>query len=85
LKVYGHGVHAVTGETFETEYDIDGVLSEDEAQAAAAAQAITDHNDAIKAQLRDADVGMLRALFDGDTVRITAHRQAQAALRATLK
>jgi hypothetical protein len=37
------------------------------------------------ALLRDVDIAMLRALYEGDTARITAHRKAQAALRAKLK
>jgi len=82
MKVKGHGVNAVTGESFETEYDIDGVLSEDEA---ATTQAIIDYNAAIKAQLAAADLAIVRALVEGDTARLQAHAASQAALRAKLK
>lgn len=39
----------------------------------------------VLAQLRENDVKALRAFFDGDTVRINAHKATQAALRAQLE
>ena len=40
-------------------------------------------NAAIDAQLIAADLKIIRALTEGDTARINAHKAAQAALRAT--
>ncbi|MBT9177368.1 MAG: hypothetical protein DDT20_01701 [Firmicutes bacterium] len=42
-------------------------------------------NAIIQAQLDAADLKIIRALTEGDTVRIAAHVTAQAALRAKLK
>jgi hypothetical protein len=40
-------------------------------------------NDAVDAQLMAADLKIIRALTEGDTARINAHKAAQATLRAT--
>ncbi len=40
-------------------------------------------NAAIDTQLNAADLKIIRALTEGDTVRVNAHKAAQAALRAT--
>lgn len=42
------------------------------------------HNMPINAQLAAADIKIIRALTEGDTVRINNHKAAQAILRATL-
>lgn len=58
--------------------------SSPEYQAYVAAQATQAANNEIKAQLAAADLKIIRALTEGDTVRIAAHVLAQAALRAKL-
>jgi hypothetical protein len=40
-------------------------------------------NENVDAQLMAADLKIIRALTEGDTVRIDAHKAAQATLRAT--
>lgn len=40
-------------------------------------------NAAVDAQLMAADLKIIRALTEGDTARVAAHKAAQAALRAT--
>lgn len=40
-------------------------------------------NAAVDAQLDAADIKIIRALTEGDTARVNAHKTAQAALRAT--
>jgi hypothetical protein len=40
-------------------------------------------NAAIDSQLMTADLKIIRALTEGDTARVNAHKAAQAALRAT--
>lgn len=43
------------------------------------------HNGMIQAQLDANDLRAVRAIIEGDTARIDAHKIAQAALRAQLK
>ncbi len=43
------------------------------------------HNGMIQAQLDANDLRAVRAIIEGDTARIEAHKAAQAALRAMLK
>lgn len=68
--------------------EIDGVVTEAEAialeQAEQAARAVAEHNAEIQAQLDAADLKIVRAVLDGDTARIEAHKASQAALRAQL-
>ena len=42
-------------------------------------------NASVDAQLAEADRKIIRAITEGDTARITAHKASQAALRATRK
>lgn len=82
-------VDPATGEvTFTTEerwLEIPGVITEDEAKEQDRLQTIRDANAAIQAQLREADITNMRALFEGDTARIKAHNASQDALRKKLK
>lgn len=48
------------------------------------ADAITANNADIQAKLESNDRKIIRALVEGDTIRINAHKAAQAALRAQL-
>jgi len=43
------------------------------------------HNDALEAEMLQADMKIIRALAEGDTARIEAHKLAQAERRAKLK
>ena len=43
------------------------------------------HNAPIREKMDKADLKIIRALAEGDTARIAAHKTAQAELRATLK
>lgn len=43
------------------------------------------HNKRIDKELREADIKIIRALIEGDTVRINEHKTSQATLRLTKK
>lgn len=87
MKIWREETNAKTGETRRWEEDAaDGEhIAEDEAKEQDRLQAIRDANAAIQAQLAAADATIIRALTEGDTVRIAAHKASQAALRAKLK
>lgn len=62
------------------------LLTDDDPEVIAARQAFRNMvaNDDIRRQLAANDANIVRAVIDGDTARIAAHKQAQAALRAKL-
>ena len=73
-------------------YDVDGKLVIIDETLVAAEQAklelarnIAQNNVTIRAQLAAADLKIIRALAEGDILRIDSHKLAQAALRTQLK
>jgi len=76
-------VDCSTGLQSVVEIDAD-VMTEAEGIASQAEKDRIAANDAIKAALAANDLKIVRALLDGDTDKIAAHRKSQAALRARL-
>lgn len=64
--------------------EVEGVVSEAEGIAQALDQAKEAERQAIRDELAANDAKVVRALLDGDTARIEAHKATQAALRAKL-
>jgi len=89
MKITERVLDAKTGEYFDRQIDIPDLLTEAEASAQAAQDAIEASNAAIRAQLDANDVRAVRwvseAIRTGDKARIEAHEAAQAALRAQLQ
>lgn len=93
MKVQDHytirKVNTETGDvTFESgvrEIELPDVITPEQAAENDRLQAIRDANAVIQAQLAAADLIIIRALTEGDTARITAHKASQAALRAKIK
>lgn len=61
-----------------TQAEIDAAIAE-----VTTVESNAEWNASVDAQLMAADLKIIRALTEGDTVRIDAHKAAQAALRAT--
>lgn len=75
-------VDASTGETTEHNVELRDVLSDAAAVSRDRALEIEAHNSEIKRQLDENDIKIVRAICDGDSERIAAHKQRQAELRA---
>ena len=85
MKITERVLDAKAGEYFDRQIDIPDLMTEAEAIAQAAQDAIEASNAAIRAQLDANDLRALRAIVEGDKARIEAHKAAQAALRAMLQ
>ena len=82
----GEALEAMRANAAQHRGAVVGVVTDEEYASLIATQPKTkDEIDApILAQMAAADLKAIRALVEGDTVRITAHVTAQAALRAKL-
>jgi hypothetical protein len=85
VKIIERVMDAKTGEYFEREIDLPGLMTEAEGIAKDAADAKEAANAAIREQLAANDLKAVRAIVEGDTARIEAHKAAQAELRKQLK
>lgn len=85
MKVSGPVFDAATGETTIQEIDLPDVLTQEQALERDQQRAREAANAEIRAQLDANDLRAMRAIVEGDTARIEAHKAAQAALRAMLK
>lgn len=85
MKVSGPVFDAATGETTIQEIDLPDVLTQEQALERDQQRAREAANAEIRAQLDANDLRALRAIVEGDTARIEAHKAAQAALRAMLQ
>lgn len=85
MKVSGPVFDAATGETTIQEIEVPGVLTAGQAAERDQQRAREAANAEIRAQLDANDLRAMRAIVEGDTARIEAHKAAQAALRAMLQ
>lgn len=85
MKVSGPVFDAATGETTIQEIDLPDVLTQEQALERDQQRAREAANAEIRAQLDANDLRAMRAIVEGDTARIEAHKAAQAALRAMLQ
>lgn len=85
MKIREQITDAGTGKTKTRTVEMAGVVSVEEALAIHAEAQRIAHNEAVIAEMDAADLKALRALLDGDTARIEAHRAAQAERRKLLR
>lgn len=85
MKIKQLSVDAATGKTTERYVEMQDVKTASEAQEADRVAAIALRRSEIVAAMNSNDVKAVRALLEGDSARIDAIKEEQAALRETLR
>lgn len=78
-------VHHPDGTVTERKLGVETLLTKEQARARQAAYEAAAHNAPILARLDANDLRALRAIVEGDTARIEAHKLEQAELRKQLR